>query len=97
MAQASKNGLTSMDKMTSNEEETYDDLLGNNLKNDNDADRFDEVFMGVKKKFKPDWLDTENKMFINKLNFVCKNYEQTHKSVSYYSLYHQKDHLFSFF
>ena len=51
--------------------------------NENDADRFDESYMGVKKQFRPDWLNNENKIFINKLNFICKNYDQTHKSVSY--------------
>lgn len=38
--------------------------------------------MGVKKAFRPEWLAAENKLFINKLNFVAKHYEQTHKSVS---------------
>ena len=67
-----------------NDDETYDELVGKNLQNDDDADRFDEAFMGVKKQFRPDWLNHENKMFINKLNFVCKNYDQTYKSVSYF-------------
>ena len=44
-------------------------------------DRFDEFAMGVKRKFRPDWLDSENTIFINKLNFVTNNYEDTHKSV----------------
>ena len=64
------------------DEETYEDLVGNNLQNDADADRFDDVYMGVKKQYRPDWLTHENKIFVNKLNFVAKNYEQTHKSVS---------------
>lgn len=49
-------------------------------KNLPDADRFDEFALGVKKKFRPEWLDSENKMFINKMNFVCKNFEETHKT-----------------
>ena len=64
------------------EDDEYDELLSHNLQNDGDADRFDEAYMGVKKQFRPDWLNNENKIFINKLNFVAKNYEQTHKSVS---------------
>lgn len=51
------------------------------MQNDGDADRFDDVYMGVKKQYRPDWLTHENKLFINKLNFVAKNYDQTHKSV----------------
>lgn len=43
--------------------------------------RFDEFAMGVKRKFRPDWLDSENTMFINKLNFVTNNYEDTHNIV----------------
>jgi len=30
--------------------------------------------MGVKKAVRPDYLDSENAIFINKLNFVAKNY-----------------------
>ena len=57
------------------EEETYEDLVDNNLQNDGDADRFDDVYMGVKKAYRPDWLTNENKIFVNKLNFVCKNFD----------------------
>lgn len=79
-----KNGaaLGAEKKEPTAEEDTYEDLVGNNLQNDGDADRFDDVYMGVKKQYRPDWLTHENKLFINKLNFVAKNYEQTHKSVS---------------
>ena len=38
--------------------------------------------MGVKRKYRPDWLDSENKLFINKLNFVAKNYDGDHKTLS---------------
>ena len=64
-----------MEKTDTAEEETYDDLLGNNLQNEHDADRFDEVYMGVKKQYRPDWLTNENKMFINKLNSVCSHFD----------------------
>lgn len=37
--------------------------------------------MGVKKKYRPDWLDSDNKLFINKLNHVAKNYDGDHKAV----------------
>lgn len=49
---------------------------------DEGEDRFDEFAMGVKRKYRPDWLDSENKLFINKLNHVTKNYDGDHKSVS---------------
>ena len=38
--------------------------------------------MGVKKKFRPDWLAAENTLFINKLNYVVKHFDEDHKSVS---------------
>ena len=50
---------------------------------DHSPDRFDQPGMGVKQSFRPDWLDSENHIFINKLNFVAKNYEETHKTVSF--------------
>lgn len=83
MAEAGmKNKLgATAEKTETQEEETYEELVGNNLQNDEDADRFDDVYMGVKKQYRPDWLTHDNKIFINKLNFVAKNYEQTHKSV----------------
>ena len=46
-----------------------------------EADRFDEFAMGVKKAFRPDWLESENTLFINQLNLVCKNLSETHKDV----------------
>ena len=70
-----KFGAGGPDQMDAREEETYEDLLENNLQNDADADRFDSAFMGVKKSYRPDWLTHENKLFINKLNFVAKNYD----------------------
>ena len=36
------------------------------------------VHTEVKKTYRPDWLDSENKIFINKLNFICENYDKTH-------------------
>ena len=39
-----------------------------------EGDRFDEFALGVKKGFRPDWLESENTLFINKLNFVTKNF-----------------------
>jgi hypothetical protein len=35
--------------------------------------------LGVKKKFKVDFLEQENNIFINKLNYVCRHYDNTHK------------------
>ena len=48
----------------------------------NEPDRFTEFALGVKQKYRPEWLDSENALFINKLNFVAKNYEDTHALVS---------------
>ena len=36
----------------------------------------------VKKKYREDWFNEENKIFINKLNHICKNYDQTTRDVS---------------
>jgi len=63
-------------------EEVVEDLTLANLENDGDADRFDEFALGVKKKFRPDWLDSENAIFINKLNHAAKHFDSAHKSVS---------------
>ena len=56
--------------------------LDNIQKTEEGEDRFDEFAMGVKKRYRPDWLDSENKLFINKLNHVAKNYDGDHKAVS---------------
>lgn len=45
-----------------------------------EPDRFDEFALGVKQKFRPDWLDSENKLFVNKLNYVCTNFDETQKT-----------------
>ena len=45
---------------------------------DNGVDRFDEFGLGLKQKYRPDWLDSENTLFINKLNFVTKIQETTY-------------------
>ena len=42
---------------------------------------YEEVEEEVKKKYRPDCLDNENKIFINILNRVCDTYEQTLKDV----------------
>jgi hypothetical protein len=36
----------------------------------------------VKKKFRPDWMDDENKIFINRLNKICENYEKSLNDVN---------------
>lgn len=56
--------------------------MDNIQKTEDGEDRFDEFAMGVKRKYRPDWLDSENKLFINKLNHVAKNYDGDHKAVS---------------
>ena len=52
------------------------------IRNEEKSDRFDEFGLGVKKQFRPDWLDAENSLFINKLNFMSKNYQSTYNIVS---------------
>ena len=55
--------------------------------NTNVTDNQFEMFnISVKKAFRPEWLDAENTLFINKLNYCAKNFEPTHKlvSVSFY-------------
>ena len=44
-------------------------------------DGFHEIAMGVKKTYRPEWLDDENTIFINKLNFVTQHFEDAHRSV----------------
>lgn len=44
-------------------------------------DRFQEMAMGVKRAYRPDWLDSENTIFINKLNFVTEHFEDAHRTV----------------
>jgi len=47
-----------------------------------ERDRFDEPLMGVKRAFRPEWLDSENGIFINNLNYCAKNFQETHNQVS---------------
>ena len=37
----------------------------------------------VKKSVRPDWINSENKIFINKLNFICENFDKNHEDVSF--------------
>ena len=69
-----------MDKLNLNEGER--DVTESDLPkpSGDEPDRFDEHAMGVKKSFRPDWLQSENTLFINKLNFVTKNFAETHKT-----------------
>ena len=36
----------------------------------------------VKRSVRPDWITSENKIFINKLNFICENFDKNHEDVS---------------
>jgi hypothetical protein len=40
---------------------------------DGDADK---PMAAVKKVYRPDWIDSENKIFINKLNKICENFDK---------------------
>lgn len=42
----------------------------------------DKPMQAVKKAVRPDWIDSENKIFINKLNFICDNFDKNHEEVS---------------
>lgn len=46
--------------------------------NPKEEDRFNSAILGVKKAFREDFNKSENSIFINKLNYVCRNYETTH-------------------
>lgn len=35
----------------------------------------------VKQNFRPDWIDSDNKIYINKLNFICDNFDKNHEDV----------------
>lgn len=54
--------------------ETYED--------DSDFENDETKFT---KKFRPEWLDSENTMFINKLNEVCKTYSSFSEDVSQFT------------
>ena len=41
----------------------------------------EKALKDIRQMVRPNWLDFENKIFINKLNFVCKNFSETHKDV----------------
>ena len=45
-----------------------------------DVTAFDDA--EVKKKYRSDWMDDENVIFINKLNAVCKNHDNFTTDVS---------------
>lgn len=40
------------------------------------------ILPGVKKAYRPDWLDDANKVFINRLNDVCSTYQDVFSDVS---------------
>lgn len=54
-----------------------DEVNLKNLDNESHAGSLDDAInmQNVKKKFRPDWMDDENKIFINRLNKICENYE----------------------
>jgi hypothetical protein len=43
----------------------------------------DKPMAAVKKTFRPDWIDSENKIFINELNFICENFRKNQEDVSF--------------
>jgi hypothetical protein len=55
----------------------------NNLDNELHAGSMDDAIniQNVKKKFRPDLMDDENKIFINRLNKICESYEKSFSNV----------------
>ena len=47
----------------------------------NDDDQ-NAILPGVKKAYRPDWLNDANKIFINKLNDMCGSYHDVYGDVS---------------
>ena len=43
-----------------------------------EEDQFGRAILGVKKAFREDPNKGENAIFLNKMNYVCRNYENTH-------------------
>ena len=50
------------------------------MTDDFDADGLNAM-SNVKKVYRPDWIDAENKLFINKLNFICENFDKNNLDV----------------
>lgn len=48
----------------------------------------DNIMKGVKKAYRPDWLDDANRIFINKLNDVCGTYQDVYADVSSFGFVH---------
>lgn len=44
------------------------------------TDRFDQVYINLSKKFKDDYIEGENKIFINTLNHVCKHFDSCYET-----------------
>ena len=51
--------------------------------NDKTVDSDEENLKKVKIKYRPEWLDTENQVFINKLNKICRTYDKTFEDISH--------------
>lgn len=35
----------------------------------------------MKQGVRPDWINSDNQIFINKLNFICENFDKNHEDV----------------
>ena len=44
-------------------------------------DSDEDKLKNVKISYRPDWLDSENHIFINKLNNMCKSYEKAFEDI----------------
>ena len=53
-----------------------------NEKEEADPQQEDIISADIKKKYKPDWIESDNKIFINKLNSICENFDKNNSDVS---------------
>jgi len=53
------------------------------MSNEEPAEQQEDIISAdVKKKYKPDWIESDNKIFINRLNSICENFEKNNNDVS---------------
>lgn len=56
------------------------------------TDRFNDPINAVRKKYQADYMDSANTLFINSLNFVATNYEDTYATVEKLQVTVNKNH-----
>ena len=48
------------------------------------GDQTDKAMQPVKEAYREEWLNSDNKIFITKLNHLCNNYDKNTNDVSVY-------------